>query len=189
MSNIPTSEAYDRMIELTNKIAAEERQRLREWEQQRDGGPGITPGLTASDIEEVCDFVPDESILGQATNPKELAATRDKKAPLHLLEYAADCEIAAALSHGARKYGRKNFQQTPILANVYGGAIRRHVGAWLTGEDIDPESGLSHLAHIGANVHVLLSAMAHRTFVDDRGPEEQSEVQARMSAASNGARP
>lgn len=118
-------------------------------------------------------------------NPKDAAATRDQKPQLHLLEYAADCEIAQALANGAFKYGRKNFHTIPILANVYGGAIRRHVGQWLDGEDFDKDSGLSHLAHIGANIHVVFAAMSKGMFTDDRGPEERSEVQQRMSDASN----
>lgn len=206
-------EIHARQEQLARELQAEELARYQEWRQERAEGAGVTLGaaafghpfgLSREEMEEdegvlvtsPADFeekfgptVPDTSILGQDTNPKELAATRDQKAPLHLLEHAADCEIAAALSHGAHKYGRKNFHQTPILANVYGGAIRRHIGQWLDGEDFDKDSGLSHLAHIGANIHVLFASMAAGTFTDDRGPEEQSEVQARLSAASNRSRP
>lgn len=123
--------------------------------------------------------------MGEPVNPKDIAATRDQKPPLHLLEHSADVEIAKVMAHGAEKYGRRNFYTIPILANVYGGAIRRHIGAWLMGEDIDPESGHSHLAHIGANIHVLFAAMQEGMFLDDRGPECQSEVQKRLSDASN----
>lgn len=121
----------------------------------------------------------------EPVNPKDLAATRAKKPPLHLLEHAADVEIAVALADGARKYGRKNFYERPILANVYGGAIRRHIGAWLAGEDEDPLTGINHLAYIGANIHVLFAAIDRGMFRDDRGPEAQSDVQKRLSDASN----
>lgn len=103
-------------------------------------------------------------------NPKAAAAIRDKKPPLHLLEYPADVEISLVLETGAVKYGKKNFRVVgSISADVYGGAIRRHIGAWLNGEDLDHDSGLSHLAHIGANIHVLFAAMEAGTFDDDRG--------------------
>lgn len=108
-------------------------------------------------------------------NPKELAAQRDSKPPLDLLEHAAEIEIARALQTGASKYGRKQYLTVPILGSVYGGAIRRHVGVWLDGEDLDPESGLSHLAHVGANVHVLFGAMRTGVFTDDRLPEGLAE--------------
>lgn len=124
----------------------------------------------------------------EPVNPKDLAATRDKKPPLDLLEYAADVEISQVMQHGADKYGRKNYQTLPIMATVYGGAIRRHVGQWLDGQDTDTDSGLSHLAHIGANIHVLLAAMAAEKFVDDRGPAPRSDEQETRGAASNAAR-
>lgn len=190
---MPTSEDLERIRELCLELEADATARRQRWMEERSEGLGVTPGTAEGEVElspdDPCDFVPDTSILGQDTNPKQLAATRDKKPPLHLLEYVADCEIAAALSHGAEKYGRKNFHETPILANVYGGAIRRHIGQWLNEEDLDSDSGLSHLAHIGANIHVLFAAMAAGTFVDDRAPEQQSEVQKRLSDASNRSRP
>jgi hypothetical protein len=118
-------------------------------------------------------------------NPKDAAATRDNKPRLDLLEHCADVEIAAALLTGAAKYGVGNYRTIPIAARVYGAAIKRHVGAWLEGQELDPESGLSHLAHIGANVHVLFGALDAGTLQDDRGPAERSEEQEARSAASN----
>lgn len=118
-------------------------------------------------------------------NPKDLAATRDKKPMLDLLEHVADIEIARVMETGAKKYGRKNFRTIPIMATVYAGAIKRHAGAWLAGEDLDPESGISHLAHIGANVHVLLAAMEAGTFIDNRAPDVRTEDQEALSNASN----
>lgn len=104
-------------------------------------------------------------------NIKQLAAERDGKPPLELLEFPADCEIAWVLKHGSEKYRTKNFRAGGMVnGTVYGGAIRRHIGAWLNGEDNDPDSGRSHLAHIGACVHVLFGAMEAGTYVDDRGP-------------------
>lgn len=104
-------------------------------------------------------------------NPKAVAALRADKAPLDLLEFDADCETARALQTGAVKYGRRNYRQVPIQASTYGAAIKRHAGAWIDGEDLDPESGLSHLAHVAACVHVLFGALAANTLVDDREPE------------------
>lgn len=107
---------------------------------------------------------------GALPNPKEVAAARDDKAPLDLLEHAADAQIARVLATGAKKYGRRNFRASPINASVYIGAIRRHIGAFASGEELDPESGLSHLAHVGACVHVVLAAKDAGVFVDDLAP-------------------
>lgn len=105
------------------------------------------------------------------TNPKDLAAIRDKKPKLSLLEYVANVEIARVMETGAIKYGRRNFRQVPVQVSVYVDAIGRHLGAYGAGEDLDPDSGISHLAHIGANVHVMLAAMDAGTFIDDRAPD------------------
>lgn len=109
------------------------------------------------------------TMTNPTVNPKELAAAaRPDKPPLHLLEHAADIEISWVMKHGADKYGRRNFRDSPMKASVYIGAIRRHAGALANGEDIDPESGRSHWAHIGACAQVILSAMDAGTFEDDR---------------------
>jgi hypothetical protein len=119
-------------------------------------------------------------------NPKQAAATRDMKAPLDLLEHAADVEIARAIHTGAVKYGKQNYKSIgAIFASTYGAAVRRHIGAWLNGEDLDPESGLSHLSHIGANIHVLFGAMEAGTFHDDRGPQPPTQEQDERSSMSN----
>lgn len=104
--------------------------------------------------------------MTETINPKTLAGA--VKAPLHLLEYAADVEIAKALADGALKYGRKNYLHGAIPATVYGGALRRHVGLWLAGEDNAEDSGIHHLAHVGAGIHIVFAALANGNFVDDR---------------------
>jgi hypothetical protein len=90
------------------------------------------------------------------------------KVPLDLLEHPAEVAIAKALETGAVKYGRKNYRKSVVHASVYGAAIRRHIGAWLNGETYDPESGLNHLAHVAATVHVIYGSMEAGTFEDDR---------------------
>ena len=108
-----------------------------------------------------------------AANPKAAQALRDGKPPLDLIEHAAEVEIAKVMHTGAVKYGRRNYTHpdTRIYASTYIAAIRRHIGAYAAGETLDPDSGLSHLAHIGANNNVVLAAIAASTFVDDRTVE------------------
>mgnify|MGYP001558282212 CR=1 FL=1 len=47
-------------------------------------------------------------------------------------------------------------------------ALQRHLTAWWEGEDLDPESGLSHLAHCGCCLLFLLAFQLRRTGRDDR---------------------
>jgi hypothetical protein len=102
-------------------------------------------------------------------NPKHVRALKDGKAPLEaLIGGKVDAEEAWVLAHGGAKYGVRNWLLDPILLKTYVGAIRRHLNAWADGEDLDPDSGKSHLAHIRACCAVALDAMNHGTAVDNR---------------------
>ena len=90
------------------------------------------------------------------------------KTPLHLIPPAASREIARVHAHGAEKYEPYNWRETPVQSLTYVAAIMRHLDAWRDGQDLDPESGLSHLAHIGANVNIMLDAKACGMLVDNR---------------------
>lgn len=93
-------------------------------------------------------------------NPKAARAVADGKIPLDYLEPVANEMIAMAIKSGADKYGRRNFADpdTEMRMSTYVGAFLRHATALQRGEWYDPDSGLPHLAHIGANVHVVLAA-------------------------------
>ena len=91
-------------------------------------------------------------------NPKDDAARAEDRAPLDYLEPAADEAVARVMKLGADKYGRRNYTVADVGLSTYIAAMRRHLNAIVRGEWIDAESGQPHLAHIGANVHVLLGA-------------------------------
>lgn len=121
------------------------------------------------------------------SNPKQAAG--DKKVPLQLLEPAANAEIAKALADGARKYGRRNYRQSgPIYATTYVGAIQRHLDAYKNGEWEAPDSGVSHLGHIGACLHVMLSAMEAGTFEDDLQGEPVKQPDSAVNNQPGGAK-
>jgi hypothetical protein len=99
-------------------------------------------------------------------DPKGAAGA--KKAPMDLLPPDALLETARAMGHGAAKYGRWNFIEAKVCAHTYVAAIGRHWAAYAKGQDDDTESGLKHLAHIAANVFILLTAAQQGTLNDDR---------------------
>ena len=109
---------------------------------------------------------------GKATNPKEDEALPKGKAPLALIPPAILIDTAEALRHGAVKYGRYNWRESGVRSSVYISAILRHLYAWSEGEDLDRDSGCSHLGHVVACCSILADAMAidHGLFVDDRVP-------------------
>jgi hypothetical protein len=63
--------------------------------------------------------------------------------------------VAAALTFGANTYGANTWQNIENAPERYYAALRRHISAWRKGEKIDPESGLSHLAHAASNLMFL----------------------------------
>lgn len=89
------------------------------------------------------------------------------KPPLHLIPRVAVETEAAVLATGADKYGAWNWRSQKITATSHGAAIMRHVLAWLNGEHLDPESGMSHLAHVRATAGIILDADAHGMLIDD----------------------
>ena len=52
------------------------------------------------------------------------------------------------MSFGAEKYEDRNWEKG-VDYNKYYGALLRHIFAWWNGEELDPETGLSHLYHAG----------------------------------------
>ncbi len=71
-----------------------------------------------------------------------------------LLPWCALSEIVEVLMFGANKYGPSNWQL--VEPERYKEALTRHWVAYLEGEKSDPDTGKSHLAHIGCNVLFLL---------------------------------
>lgn len=75
--------------------------------------------------------------------------------------------IAEVLTFGAKKYDAHNWRGGIEYSRLIGAAYR-HLSAYNDGEDKDPESGLSHLAHLGCCVLFLLEQEAKGTGHDDR---------------------
>lgn len=101
-------------------------------------------------------------------NPKDRASAH--KPQLHLIPPAAEILEAVVMGLGARKYGPYNWRTAPIRATVYIAAAKRHLAQWLDGQDDDPESGVSHLAHARACLGILLDAQSLHCLIDDRPP-------------------
>ncbi len=120
------------------------------------------------------DFVGDYGKLQQMqavlqtkpSNPKDLVGS--DKIPLHLWPTTASALGSLALLDGMLKYGRSNFRVVGVRATIYYDALNRHMNAWIEGEDLDPDSGLPHIAHALACLAVLVDAEAAGKLTDDR---------------------
>ncbi len=74
-----------------------------------------------------------------------------------LMPFDALEEILKVLEFGALKYDGWNFAKGEGMKwTRVSNSLVRHLFAWMRGEDNDPESGCSHLGHLGCNVIFLL---------------------------------
>ena len=88
-----------------------------------------------------------------------------------LVPFEALEDMVKVLEFGAKKYDRWNwttgggFKWTRVAASGM-----RHLFAWLRGEDTDPESGLSHIAHAQCNLLFLAYYIRNKNTMnkDDR---------------------
>ncbi len=125
-------------------------------------GPAVTlPGL---------DFSPSER---KDTNPKDAVGTA--KVPLSTVPAQVMAEVGLAMMEGALKYGRHNYRAAGVRASVYYDAALRHLMAFWEGQDIDPDSGLSHLVKAMACCAVLRDSQFRENWTDDRPPKASTE--------------
>lgn len=102
------------------------------------------------------------------TNPKDMVGVR--KAPMSTVPANVLAEIGVAMLEGASKYGRHNYRAVGVRGSVYYDGVMRHLMAWWEGEDIDADSGMSHVTKAITSLVVLRDAMMQGKFTDDRPP-------------------
>lgn len=107
----------------------------------------------------------------QYNDPK--GAVGATKTPLGLIPPHAMEQTAWVHKLGADKYGPWNWRETGVCASTYVNAILRHLNAWRDGEDLDPESGISHLAHVACSANILMDAGYCNKLQDDRNTTRQ----------------
>lgn len=111
-------------------------------------------------------LIREEGEKQDSTNPKDLHGMR--KPRLGLIPPSALIHMAKAMQHGAEKYGSYNWRAKAVRSTIYVDAAMRHLARYLDGEDIDPDSGVPHIAHVAACMAVLMDATACGNLVDDR---------------------
>lgn len=75
--------------------------------------------------------------------------------------------IAKVLTFGAVKYGERNWELGMKWGRPYA-ALRRHMAAWWSGEDNDPETGMPHTWHAACCIAFIVAFEARGTGTDDR---------------------
>lgn len=94
------------------------------------------------------------------------------KAPLSMLPRVALEQEAQVMEFGAKKYGKFNYKKGMKWSRLLDAALR-HVYAYSNGENNDPETGYSHLAHARCCLGFLLEYADNNLGEDDRLPNEK----------------
>ena len=84
-----------------------------------------------------------------------------------LIPYPALKQLAEHYGRGAQKYSVHNWRKGYEWSKSYA-ALQRHATAWWDGEDIDEETGSSHLAGVAFHAFALLTFIEEHPEFDDR---------------------
>jgi len=91
----------------------------------------------------------------------------DKKLRPELIAPEMIESLSIVLAYGAKKYEDRNWEKGMKWSRPFG-ALMRHMWAWWKGEDNDPETGFSHLAHAACCIMFLLTYVTRNSGTDDR---------------------
>lgn len=81
--------------------------------------------------------------------------------------------LASVLTFGASKYSDRNWERGLAWSRPYGAALR-HLTAWWAGENLDPETGYSHLWHALTELAFLVEYEKTHPELDNR-PQGSSQ--------------
>jgi hypothetical protein len=101
------------------------------------------------------------------TDPKTGGQKGQKPAQMSYFPFDALTEISKVYQYGASKYARDNWKKGYNWSLNFD-AMMRHMFAFWEGEDIDPESHCSHVAHAAWHAITLLWFQQHYKEGDDR---------------------
>lgn len=113
--------------------------------------------------------IPEDAMQATAINTKPGGLKFDGDKPvMALVPPRALEEEGKVWTFGAKKYSYWNWTKGIHYVRILS-AILRHTMALMAGQDVDPESGLHHAAHIRCCAGMLIEFhYANRTDLDDR---------------------
>lgn len=127
------------------------------WSGNLSGSLGLMGEPAAAQQQESGEsFVPREAIDGLRQKLEEKRASRHNIGKPKLSYIHLDCfeEAARVMEKGALKYGRDNWRLGQDINQLLDSMLR-HVAKLQSGEELDQESGLSHIGHIQCNAMFL----------------------------------
>lgn len=127
-------------------------------------------GLCDRIVEGVCFGCADEHYQGEMSvlRTEAVALKKDDgKLPVSLVAPDFIFGMARVLAFGVKKYKAWNWVQGKAWSRDLE-AAQRHLLLWAGGEDLDPESGESHLFHCACDVMFLCVSQLRGLGTDDR---------------------
>lgn len=104
--------------------------------------------------------------------PESTGVKHDQDKPdMSLLSSIALTKVAQVMTFGKKKYSAHNWRGGFAWSRPLAAAAR-HLYAYIGGEDKDPETGLSHLAHACCCLFFILEFEDTRPDLDDRYKQE-----------------
>lgn len=91
----------------------------------------------------------------------------EEKEPLAYIPLAALKAEGSAFKHGAKKYDAWNYKNGIAVTRTVSAAVR-HIYQFLSGENVDAESGAHHLGCARANLAMALDTLENHSNFDDR---------------------
>lgn len=91
-----------------------------------------------------------------------------------LVDFKSLESMVDVLDYGCTKYSRNNWKKGMPITEV-SESLLRHMFAFLSGEDKDPESGIDHLGHVMCNAMFLSYIMREEKHFDDRNYEDTNK--------------
>ena len=90
-----------------------------------------------------------------------------EKPDMTLIPREAMLEMATAFTYGAKKYSRHNFRAGLSISRQLAASLR-HIYQFLDGENIDQESGNTHLGSALASIAMACYTLQNKPEFDDR---------------------
>lgn len=106
------------------------------------------------------------------------------KPMMSLIDPLALGEVGKVMTYGAHKYTANNWRKGFKYSRLYDAALR-HLLAHISGEDNDPESGLSHLAHCVSCLLMIINFQITRKGDDDRFKADENNATVESKVEEN----
>lgn len=103
----------------------------------------------------------------RVTDPATGGMKGQKDCELGAIDPTALMELGNVAGYGGKKYARSNYLKGYKWSLNYD-AMNRHMLAFWSGEELDPESGMPHMAHAAWHALALTSFAKHKLGTDDR---------------------